>query len=183
MALPAHYPAFYKKYLKFAVVMTFVAMLSGILFQESAKKAPYSAALPAGIHLDSVIHLALLHGHVFLIGVLIPVAILGMLQLSYVLDGEPVSSKTLKWGTWLYIPGAVLTVVLMLYKGYHFLMAVRMGQLDFQSIEQSYFFGIVGLRHALYALSHIATAFGLGTLVVGVWKSLPKTPAFSESKA
>jgi hypothetical protein len=177
MPLPEHYAKFYHRTLRFALVMIIFALLSGILFQESSKKASYSLALTAGPHLESVIHLALLHGHVFLIGVLIPLAVMAMLQLGLLLNGKEICKKTLSWGSWLYLPGAALTVILMLYKGYHYLLSVRAGQLDFQAIEHSYFFGQVALRHTLYGLSHTAMGIGLIVFVVAIWKSLSSKKA------
>ena len=61
MTMPDYYGKFYRLYLRFSIVMLVVALLMGIMFQESAKKAPVSAALPAGAHLESIINLALVH--------------------------------------------------------------------------------------------------------------------------
>jgi len=52
MEIPVYYQAVYRVYLRFSLVMMVVAMLLGIAFQESAKKAPISAALPPGLHLE-----------------------------------------------------------------------------------------------------------------------------------
>jgi len=53
--------------------MVIVGLLVGVSFQESSKKLPFSDA-PAGVHLESIIQLALVHGHVFTMGVLLPLA-------------------------------------------------------------------------------------------------------------
>ena len=68
--LSATYEATIRTILRYSIVLSFVALLTGISFQESAKKLPFSVA-PAGIHLESVIQLALVHGHVFMLGVLL----------------------------------------------------------------------------------------------------------------
>lgn len=176
MSTPDYYPKFYRIYLRFSMVMMIVALLMGILFQESSKKAPITAALPAGAHLESIISLALVHGHAFLIGVLIPLAITWMLYLIASMGGRPVSEKTLKIGTSLYLPGSLMAIILMLYKGYHFLLGVRSGQMDFNVLNESFFMGSHALRAAAYGLTHTAMAVGLGIIVFSLWGSLSKTP-------
>lgn len=176
MAIPQHYAKYYERYIRFAVVMSIFALLTGIAYQESAKKAPFSELLPAGPHLESVFHLSLLHGHVFLLGVLIPMAVLAMMHFSLSLNRGTVSERLLKIGSTLYLPAATLAVLLMLYKGYHYLMAVRHGEFDFVVIEHTFFAGQEASRKLIYALVHIAMSTGLGILVIGVWRSL-KAPA------
>jgi hypothetical protein len=176
MNVPAHYRKFYHCYIKFSITMMIVALLMGIMFQESAKKAPISAALPAGAHLEAVINLALVHGHVFLIGALIPLALTWMLHLAFTLGHQPVSEKSLKIGSMLYLPGSVLAVILMLYKGYHYIIGVRLGQTNLEALNDSFFFGSHVLRAIAYGTTHTAMAIGLAIIVIGIWKSL-KTEA------
>jgi len=173
MTLPPHYRKIYLGFIKFACWMVFFGLIAGILFQESSKKVPFEK-FPPGIHWESIVYLALLHGHIFLIGVLIPIAVLAMLQFGLILEGKIVSERVLKWGGCLYKWGALLTVLLMLYKGYHFVISVRMGQTDFAAIEHNYFGGILPLRAAAYGISHTAMAVGLIVLVIGILRSLPK---------
>jgi hypothetical protein len=175
--MPDYYRKYYRVYLRFAVVMMIVALLMGILFQESSKKAPFSAALPPGVHLESVISLALVHGHTFLIGVLIPLAVTWMLYLGLMLGYQPISEKSLTIGTRLYLPASVGAVALMLYKGYHFLLGVRSGQMDFNALNESLFFGSHAARAAVYGLIHTALAVGLGILVISFWRTIRKTSA------
>lgn len=174
MTIPGHYRKFYHLYMRFTMVMTIVALLLGIVFQESSKKAPISDVLPAGAHLEAIITLALVHGHAFLIGVLIPLALTWLLYLGLSLGHPPVSSKSLKIGTTLYLPGSVLAIILMLYKGYHYLLGVRSGNLDFQVLQESFFMGSHALRAAAYGLTHTAMAVGLGIMVISLWKTLKK---------
>ena len=177
MQIPNHYQTLYKKFLRFGCGMTIFALISGILFQESTKKIPFNETFTPGIHWESTYHLALLHGHVFLIGVLIPIALISMLHFGLLLDGKIISEKTLNWGTWLYIPGTLLTILLMLYKGYHYVISVRMGQLDFVEINHTFFMGSHIARAIVYALSHTSMSIGLGIFVVSIWKSLPSAKA------
>lgn len=174
MTIPDYYRPVYRLYLRFSIVMMIAALLMGILFQESSKKAPISGALPPGPHLESIFSLALVHGHTFIIGALVPLAITWMLYLGLQLGYNPLSEKSLRWGSRLYLPGAVMAVVLMLYKGYHYLLGVRAGELDFQVLNETFFFGSHALRAASYGLTHTAMAAGLFILIISFWRSMGK---------
>ncbi|MBL8031795.1 MAG: DUF2871 family protein [Candidatus Doudnabacteria bacterium] len=158
--------------------MAAFALIAGILFQESTRKVTYEA-VGAALHWEAVYHLALLHGHSFIIGVLIPVAILVAMQFSLMMGGAIISEKSLKWGVLLYQIGVVLSVLLMLYKGYHYVLSVRkvlssgMGQLDIAQIQHSFFGGQELLKQVVYGVSHVAMSAGIIVLLVGIWRSLP----------
>ena len=170
MILPEPYKRFYKTYLRFALVMIIVALLAGICFQESAKKVHITQAVPVGAHLEYVLSLALLHGHVFLVGVLLPLACIWMVHLTLVLGIGTVSGRSLGWSTALYLPGAVLTVLLMLLKGYHLVLGVRHGALDFNQLNATFL--TPPLRAASYGLGHALMGVGLGVLVLAMFRSL-----------
>lgn len=175
MEIPSHYRPIYRTYIRFALVMMVIALLLGIAFQESAKKAPISAALPAGIHLESTINLALVHGHAFLIGVLIPLAVTWISYLGLSLGFAPLSEKSLNWATRLYLPGSAVAVLLMLYKGYHILLGVRRGDIDLSHLDSTLFLGSHALRAAAYGLTHTAMALGLFIFVFSFWKTMGKS--------
>ena len=175
-ALPVYYRAFYFFVARFSIVMLIVGLLAGIVYQESSRKAPISAALPPGMHLESVIDLALSHGHIFMIGALIPLALSWLLFMSLQLGASPISAKSLKVGTCMYFPGAVGAVALMIYKGYHFLLGVRGGNTDFVALQASFFGGNHALRAASYGTIHTVMAVGLLVIVVAIWKSFKTAP-------
>lgn len=170
---PTHYRTATRTLLRYAVAMTLFALLSGVLFQESSKKLDY-AQVVAGVRLEAVLSLALVHGHAFLVGVLIPIAMASALFLARRIGGAEVSVRAVKWLTRGYLPSAAVTVLLMLYKGYHTLLSVRFGARDFDAIDASYFAGLVWLRHGVYGLAHVAMAVSLGVFVVALWRSLKR---------
>jgi len=172
MEIPSHYRPIYRTYIRFSLVMMVLALLLGIAFQESAKKAPISAALPAGVHLEATINLALVHGHAFLIGVLIPLAVTWISYLGLSLGFAPLTEKSLKWTTRLYLPGSALAILLMLYKGYHLLLGVRSGVTDLSQLDSSMFLGSHALRAAAYGLTHTSMALGLFIFVISFWKTM-----------
>lgn len=176
MILPEPYRRFYRIHLRFALVMLLFGFLAGISFQESTHKLPISATVPAGVHLEAILSLALVHGHAILIGALLPLAAIWALHTGLLLEAAPLSARSLKWTTLFYISGSVVSVLLMLWKGYHLVLGVRGGALDLGALNQSFFFGNHALRAALYGASHTAMAVGLGILGVCLWRSL-NTPA------
>ncbi|NTV73728.1 MAG: hypothetical protein HGA66_05925 [Holophaga sp.] len=177
MNVPGHYQRFYRTQLRFALVMIVVALLAGISFQESGRKVLISPEVPAGAHLEFLLTLALVHGHAFLVGVLLPLAFAWMLHMSLASGAGPVSKRTLGWTSAIYIPGAALTVVLMLLKGYHLVLGVRHGAHDFAALNDRFMFGNHALRVGTYGLAHGLMGLGLGILVVALWRNLRKTQA------
>ena len=172
MILPDHYKRFFRVHLRFALIMIGVALVTGILFQESGKKVHLSEAVPVGAHLEYVLGLALVHGHTFLIGVLLPLALTWMLQLGLTLGFPPVAPLPLKAATNLFLPCAVVVVLLMLLKGYHFVLGVRHGIVDFNLLNQSFLGSHHAFRAAAYGLSHTLMAAGLGIFAVSLWRSM-----------
>lgn len=172
MTLPAHYQRFCRTHLRFALVMILVALLAGISFQESGKKLHVSEVLPVGAHLEYLLGLALVHGHIFLVGVLLPLAFTWMLHLGLALGLEPLTPRTLACTTAFYLPGSVLTVLLMLLKGYHLLLGARHGALDYNKLNDAFLGSSHLLRAGAYGLGHFVMAVGLGFLGVGLWRSL-----------
>ena len=169
--VPDHYRAATRTLLRYAVAMTLVALVSGVLFQESSKKLDYAEAAP-GLRLEAVVSLALVHGHVFVTGVLIPIAMAGALFLGLRAGGAALSSRPLTWLTRGYLPLVAVTMLLMLYKGYHVLLSVRHGVLDLDRVDASYFGGLTWLRHGVYGFAHVGMALSLGVFVIALWRSL-----------
>ncbi len=170
-----HYAATIRTLLRYALVMLVVGLLSGIAFQESAKRVAL-ASDPGGLsYWDAVLRLALVHGHILVTGVLLPIAMAAVLHLARVYGGAPISPAKLRWILRTYLPFVTVTVGLMLYKAYHVLLAVRGGETDMALIDASLFGGNTGLRHAVYGISHAAMAVGLCLFAWSVWRSLKAT--------
>jgi|GEM_PF-997711 len=174
--LPRHYKMLYASFLRLACTMILFAFLMGILHRESTRHLGYSKLAP-GFHWESVYHLALLHGHIFMIGVILPLTTLVMLQFALFLGAEPLSEASTIWGKRLYHWGAGLTLLLFLYKGYHYVLSVRSGILDFSHIEAAYFGGQTLLKACFYGISHTSMGFGLSLFAVGILKTVPTKKA------
>lgn len=157
--------------IRFSIVLAIIGLLIGIAFQESAKKLPYDA-VPAGLHLETLMPLALVHGHVFTLGVLLPLALAGALVLGLQAGGRPVGSYALAWLRWGFLPFAAATVALQLFKGYFVLLSVRHGQQDLAVVDAAFLGGSHVLRYTIYAVVHSGMGISLGVFLVALWRSL-----------
>jgi hypothetical protein len=175
--LPGHYKRFYRTHLRFALVMMAIALLAGISFQESGRKVLVTPAVPVGAHLEFLLALALVHGHAFLTGVVLPLAFAFMLHLERALDCPPLSERSLSWTTRLYLPGAAATVLLQLLKGYHLVLGVRHGAVDFTRLNDAFLGGNHAIRAGVYGLAHGAMGLGMAIVGLGLWRSLKVRPA------
>lgn len=169
-AVPAHYASTTRTLLRYAVVMLFVGLLAGVAFQESSKKLDYADVAP-GVRLEAILSLALVHGHMLVTAVIFPLVLAGALDLARRAGGAELSLGAQRWLTRGYLPSVTLTVALMLYKGYHTLLAVRFGERDFDAIDAAFFGGVLPLRHAVYGLVHVAMAVSLVAFGVALWRS------------
>jgi hypothetical protein len=173
--MPAPEPHVYARtlrtLLRYAIAMAIFGILIGIAYQESAQKLSYTAA-PGALHLAAVLPLALVHGHVFTLGVLLPLALAGALVLGLKAGGRPVGPRALAWLKWGFLPFAAATVALQLFKGYFVLLAVRHGQQDLAAVDASFLAGSHTLRYALYAVVHSGMGITLGVFLVALWRSL-----------
>jgi len=170
-SLPQNYTRTLRTLIRFAIAMAVFGLLVGIAFQESAKKLPLEA-VPAGLHLAAVMPLALVHGHIFTLGVLLPLALAGALVLGLKAGGRPVGPRSLAWLRWGFLPFATATVLLQLFKGYFVLLAVRHGQHDLAAVDAAFLAGSATLRYALYAGIHSGLGITLCVFLVALWRSL-----------
>ena len=162
----------------YAIVMAILALLVGISYQESAKKLTFEM-MPGGPHLEAVIHLALVHGHFFTVGVLLPLAMAGALVMGRKIGGAEVAPWAQKALTLGYLPFAAAALALQLYKGYHFLLMARTGQRDFAVIDAAFMGGSHALRAGVYGVVHSVMGIALGLFLVALWRSLSKSPVHS----
>lgn len=172
-ALPAGYATTLRTLIRYAIVMAFVGLLIGLAFQESAKKLPFSEA-GAGLHLEAILPLALVHGHVFTLGVLLPLALAGALVLGLKSGGRPVGVGIQAWLTRGFLFFAALTVALQLFKGYAIMLAVRHGNHDMAAVDAAFMGGSLAMRHAIYGIIHTGMGVTLCVFLVGLWRSLAK---------
>lgn len=180
---PADLPDSYRRtlriLLRYAIVMAIVGLLIGVSYQESSKKLTL-ADTAAGFHLEAVIHLALVHGHVFTIGVLLPLAMAGALLIARRAGGGEVSGRGLAWLVRGFLPLAAASLALQFYKGYHILLMARAGERDLAVIDHAFMGGVHVLRYGIYAVVHTGMGVSLGVFLVLLWRSLRASPDLHE---
>ena len=169
--LPASYRRALRTLIRYAIAMAIVGLLIGISYQESSKKLTHEM-VPLGFHLEAVIHLALVHGHVFVVGVLMPLAMAGALLLARKAGGREVSGRGLAFLTRGFLPFAAASLLLQLYKGYHILLMARAGERDLAVIDHAFMGGLHVLRYAVYGVVHTGMGLALGAFLVLLWRSL-----------
>ena len=152
--LPESYRGALRTVIRYAVIMAIVGLLVGISFHES------------------IIQLALVHGHVFVMGVLLPLALAGALLMARRAGGRDLSPRGLAWLVRGYLPLAAASLALHLYKGYHVLLMARAGERDFAVIDQAFLGGSHVLRYGVYAVVHTGMGVALGVFLVLLWRSL-----------
>lgn len=176
--LPEHYRAAIRVVIRYSIVMVVVALLVGISFQESARKLTWDIA-PAGLHMEAMLQLAVVHGHVFVTSVLLPIGLIALLLLARAVGGKELAPRTVRWLTLGYLPAAVATLILMLVKGYLILLAVRHGETDMGVIHAGLFGGHGPFRYTLYGGIHGAMGLTVCVYLLGVWRSLRTRPETS----
>jgi hypothetical protein len=170
-ALPDSYAGTLKTLVRYAIAMAVFGILIGIAYQESAHKLTHAAA-PDGLRLQATLPLALVHGHVFTMGVLLPLALAGALVLALKAGGAAVGPRMLAVLTWGFLPFAAASIALQLFKGYFILLAVRHGQPDMGAVDAAFMAGSSSLRYVVYAVVHSGMGISLGIFLVGLWRSL-----------
>lgn len=171
-ALPAHYRRAILAVIRYAIVLGLVGLLVGIAFQESARKLPFAKA-GAGLHVEAILTLALVHGHVFVMAVILPLVLAAALVLARQAGAGEVGPRGLAWLVRGYLPFAAATCALQLVKGYHVLLAVRGGATDLAAVDAAFLGGLhTPLRIAVYGLVHTGMGVTLGVFLVALWRSL-----------
>jgi hypothetical protein len=170
--LPDYYKATVNTLLRFALLMLSLGLIAGIIYAESAKKVAMGAFDPLVVF-QANYNLSLLHGHTLMFGVFIPLSVLALLVTPVLLLGtKPVGAGALSWFKKLYIPGALASVALLLYKAYAVQFMVRGGSSDFANIDHLLFQGNHTLRTIMYAVPHTAYGVALFIVVIAIYRSL-----------
>ena len=171
--LPETYRRALRTLIRFAAAAGIVGLLVGISFQESARKLTWEMAGP-GLHLESLLTLALSHGHIFTMAVIMPLVLGGALVLARQAGGAELGPRPLAALVWGYLPFTVASLALQLVKGYHILLAVRGGQPDLAAVDAAFLGGSHALRYAVYGGVHAGMGITLGIFLVALWRSLGK---------
>lgn len=152
----------FRKQIIFAAIMSVTALLMGLTYREVSrvffKKLTMEQQLVYGHDMS------LVHGHTFLLGVVIPLVLAGFTLI--VLSGLTEKRlKNMNVRFTAYMVAASVALALMLYKGLAFVMGAG---LPLETIDAGLFWGNRVLRGILFGLSHITIFWAVGEIMTGI---------------
>ncbi|MCW8141338.1 MAG: hypothetical protein KIT58_20745 [Planctomycetota bacterium] len=200
--LPDHYVTAIRRLVRFSVVSIFVGLCLGVWSTDANKRLRYlevtgaprrlsaedraaegsrvEMELPPGLMWEVGIDLRLSHGHVILIGGVLPLCLAAALAVVHLMGGATIGRGTLEAFYWLYLVGGLAAMGLIIYKGW-FLMAYvgveEAGGFDLARIHGAMFGGSRALKGAAYGLSHTILAAAVGIIAVALWRAVGRRRA------
>jgi hypothetical protein len=119
--------------------------------------------------------LDLVHGHIFMFAVLVPLSFCLLLFFSRLIGGDEIRKRSLLISFIMYFGGSTISLILMIAKGISMEETfARNPNESFAIVNSQLFGGSLGLRSALYGIFHVLTACGLLMFVTSISKSLWK---------
>ena len=172
--VPQHYKRFIHRTIKMAMTCIVLTSGAGFLSRELTHTVGEDLErLDPGTRWGFVYPFALLHGHVFLTGVALPLVLAGSLVLARISGGTIVSPSTLQWGWTCLLIGVVSSLLLLLAKSQLLLNSLDncAPKCDPYSLVLSVW--VSPLRAILYAGAHGSLAVGSSIIAVAIGQSLP----------
>ncbi len=159
---------FYKLIITYIMVMLVVALAIGVVYREVSKAYLSDKELEQQIMYSYF--LSLCHGHTFMVGVLIPTAILVAI---YVIDSRnlgKINYGSLRKAFLLYIVSAIGIISLLLYKG----ISITTSGTSLTQAYNSLYGGNVALRESVYGLIHLLLGISIVWIVIIILRSFGK---------
>jgi hypothetical protein len=184
--LPPHYLTTIRRLVRFAVVNLMVGLCLGVWSTAAVRELrygdrpravhedPVKVELPPGLMWEATMDLRLSHGHVILIGAVLPLCLAAALYVTARTGGAPIGAGTLAAFFWTYAVGGLGALALIVYKGWfvmHEIEAATDHDFDMARIQAEEFLGSHALRGALYGTFHTALAAAVGVIMVALWRS------------
>jgi hypothetical protein len=186
--LPDAYRTAVRRLVRLAAVLLFVGLCIGLYstdvvrafrYGKTARLVPVAertgqveVEVPPELLWEATMDLRLSHGHVILIGGILPLCIAAALVVTHLAGATAIGKGTLEAFFWMYAVGATLATGIILYKGIHYAEMVRAGTFDFGEIQRTLFGGSRAIKGAAYGLSHSVLAGSVGVIGVALWRSV-----------
>lgn len=147
--------------IRFAAIMSILALLMGLIFREVSR-------LMSGLTFEQQLsyghNMSLVHGHTFLLGTAIPLAMAVFILLTLPnLTEKRLKNFNMRFKA--YMIAACVALALMAYKGLAFIIGA--GQ-PMETLDASLFFGSPLLRGILFGLSHVVIFWAVGEIMAGI---------------
>ena len=146
--------------------MLIVALVIGVVYREVSKA--YLSDKEFEQQIMYSYFLSLCHGHTFMVGVLIPTAILVVV---YVIESKNlgiINYSSLGKAFMLYIVSGIGIVLLLLYKG----VSITTSDASLTQAYNSLYGGNLALRESVYGLIHLLLGISIVWIVVIILRSL-----------
>lgn len=156
----------YKLIITYIMIMLIVALVIGVVYREVSKA--YLSDKEFEQQIMYSYFLSLCHGHTFMVGVLIPTAILVVV---YVIESKNlgiINYSSLGKAFMLYIVSAIGIVLLLLYKG----ISITTSDASLTQAYNSLYGGNLALRESVYGLIHLLLGISIVWIVVVILRSL-----------
>ncbi len=156
----------YKLIITYIMIMLIVALVIGVVYREVSKA--YLSDKEFEQQIMYSYFLSLCHGHTFMVGVLIPTAILVVV---YVIESKNlgiINYSSLGKAFVLYIVSGIGIVLLLLYKG----VSITTSDASLTQAYNSLYGGNLALRESMYGLIHLLLGISIVWIVVIILRSL-----------
>ncbi len=156
---------------RYLLIMALAGLAVGVVYRE------FSKAYLSGFSLEDQIvvsyYLSLSHGHVFFVGVLLPVALLAVTYVMLQAGKIPESRAcALKKPFTIFVIGSLLMIGLLIYKGLGIVYAYSLNPgAGLTAADQTLFLGSKVLRESLYGIAHLLMGIGLTWYAVSLMRN------------
>jgi len=152
----------FRKQIIFSTVMMVMSLIMGLVFREVTRG--FFKNLTMEQQLIYGHDMSLVHGHTFLLGVVIPL-VLASFTLIVLPDLTEKRLQNMNIRFSVYMIAATVALALMVYKGLAFIMGAG---LPLETIDAGLFWGNRILRGVLFGLSHVTIFWSVGEIMAGL---------------
>jgi hypothetical protein len=152
----------FQKQIIFSAVMAVLALVMGLVYREVSRV--YFQNLTMEQQLVYGHDMSLVHGHTFLLGVVIPFVLAGF-TLIVLPNLTEKRLKNMNVRFTAYMVAASVALALMVYKGLAFIMGAG---LPLETIDAGLFWGNRVLRGILFGASHVTIFWAVGEMMTGI---------------
>ena len=160
-SLEKYYIKSIKQLLYISAASFFIGIWMGLMTTETRMQIGYDQT-DNGTYLQATMYLSLLHGHIFMMGGVMPMIMCVMLVFGKLIGGNNIPKKFLSKLIFLYTLGMVSSLVLLLAKGIRIfnLTKQELPSPDFIVIDNT-IMGSVIVKLLVYSFSHIVLTAGI----------------------
>ncbi len=152
-----------------SILMLWFSIASGVFYREFSKYELKNVSL--GKSFFPVEFLQLLHGHILILGFIIPIGLAFFISILPEIDDN--AYKKLNTAFNIYLIGTIGAIFLLFWKGIEYVRVyVHNPALTVEQIDKLIFSGNHVLRSSLYGIFHLLFGVGLIWFTIIIWNKL-----------